>query len=47
MVTLFTLAFFCLVSVILSVIVSISISVFTEISLLRFGLKLVDIVIHC
>ena len=38
---------FNLVSVIPSVIVSISISVFTEVSVLRFGLELVDIVNHC
>ena len=38
---------FCLVSVILSVIVSISISVFTEVLVLSFGLELVDIVNHC
>ena len=35
------------VSVILSVIVSIPISVFTEVSVLSFGLELVDIVNHC
>ena len=38
---------FNLVSVIPSVIVSISISVFTEVSVLSFGLELVDIVNHC
>ena len=38
---------FNLLSVIPSVIVSISISVFIEVSVLSFGLELVDIVNHC
>ena len=38
---------FNLLSVIPSVIVSISISVFTEVSVLSFGLELIDIVNHC
>ena len=38
---------FGVVSVIVSVLVSISISVFTEVSVLSFGLELFDIVNHC
>ena len=36
-----------LISVTLSVTASISISVFTEVSVLSFGLEVVDIVNHC